>query len=120
MRSIFGKEPALIISFVGAVIAALAGMKLEFLNAGQAVALTSAVAAVLIAVTTRPVGPSLFVAAFTAVAALFGEYGLHWSDAMISGVGAVILAGFALFGIRPQVTPNTSPVPISPESGNVR
>lgn len=117
---IFGREPALIIGFVGAVLAALAGMNLSFLTAGQAVALTSAVAAVLIAVTTRPIGPSLFVAAFTAVAAFFGEYGLHWSDATISGIGAVILAGFALFGIRPAVTPNFDPAPIAPANGDIR
>lgn len=117
---IFGREPALIIGAVGAILTAFAAMELPGLNAGQAAALTGAIAAVLIAATTRPVGPSLFVAAFVAVGALFAEYGLEWSDTVIAGWSGVILAGFALFGIRPAVTPNASPAPIAPASGSIR
>ena len=36
------------------------------------------------------------------------------------GLTSVILAGFALFGIRPQVTPVKDQAPISPASGSVR
>jgi hypothetical protein len=117
---IFGKEPALIIGAVGALLTALAAMNLPGLNAGQAAALTGAATAVIIAVTTRPVGPSLFVAAFVAVGSLFGEYGLEWSDSVIAGWSGVILAGFALFGIRPAVTPKYDPAPIAPAQGEVR
>jgi len=105
---IFGREPSLWVGLAGAVLTAVAAMNVDFLNAGQAAALTAAFAGVLIAVTTRPIAPALFTAAFVAVAALFAEYGLHLSDAVIGGVMAVILAGFALAGIRPQVEPVTS------------
>lgn len=117
---IFGREPALIIAFIGAVLTWLAGMNVDFLTAGQAVAATTAITAVIIAVTTRPVAPGLYVAGVSALAALFSEYGLHWSDAAVTGLGGIILAGFALFGIRPQVTPNNDPQPIAPASGAIR
>lgn len=117
---LFGREPALVIAAIGAVLTALAAMNLPGLNAGQAAALAGAVTAVLIAVTTRPVGPSLFVAAFVAVGALFAEYGLEWSAEAIAGWSGVILAGFALFGIRPAVTPKADPAPIAPAQGDIR
>jgi hypothetical protein len=53
-------------------------------------------------------------------AALFAEYGLSVSEAAVTGLGAIILAGFALFGIRPQVTPVADPQPIAPATGAVR
>lgn len=111
---IFGREPALIIGFVGAVVTVLASLNLDWLNAGQAAALTSAITAVVIAIATRPIGPSVFVAAFTAVYALVAEYGLHWSDQTIAAISGLILAGFAFFGIRPQVTPAADPRVIGP------
>jgi AcrR family transcriptional regulator len=110
---VLGREPAAVIAFIGAVLTALAAVKLPWLNAGQAAALTAAFAGILIAVTTRPVAPALFTAAFVAVAALFGEYGLGLSDEVIGGVTAVILAGFALAGVRPQVTPVIDPRPVN-------
>lgn len=109
---VLNREPAAIIAFVGAVLTALAATQVEFLSAGQAAALTAAFAGVLIAVTTRPVAPALFTAAFVAVAALFGEYGLDLSDEVIGGVTAVILAGFTLAGVRPAVTPKADPRPL--------
>lgn len=120
MGKIFGREPAAIIGFAGAVLTALAAMNLEFLNAGQAAAITAAVAGALIAATTRPIAPALFTAAFVAVAALFGEYGLELSDAVIGGGTAVILAGFTLAGVRPAVTPKHDPANIAPTAGIVR
>lgn len=102
---IFGREPALILGFVGAVLAWAATLGLDWLNAGQATAAITFITAVVIALTTRPVGPALFVGAVSAGAALAAEYGLHWSDAAVASVGTIVLAGFALFGIRPQVSP---------------
>jgi hypothetical protein len=55
----------------------------------------------------------LFVGAVAAGAALFAEYNLAVSDAFVTGLGAIILTGFALLGIRPQVTPTADPRPIS-------
>jgi hypothetical protein len=122
MIRIFGREPALWIALIGAVATWLAGFGWEFLSAGQAVAITTAVTGLTIAATTRPVAPGLYVAAVSAVAAMFAEYGLHWSEAAVTGLGGIILAAFALFGIRPQVTPAIDPVPtaLSRNAGQVR
>ncbi|HEU4752327.1 MAG TPA: hypothetical protein VFU47_04390 [Armatimonadota bacterium] len=106
---ILGREPALWLSLIGAVITWAVSLGLDWLNAGQATALITFITGVVIAVTTRPIAPGLFVAAVSAGAALFAEYGLHWSEAAVTGLGAIILAGFALFGIRPQVTPAADP-----------
>jgi hypothetical protein len=117
---ILGREPALWIALIGSVLTWVAGLGLDFLNTGQAVAATVAITAVIIAATTRPVAPGLYVAAVGALAALFAEYGLHWSEAAVTGLGGIILAGFALFGVRPQVTPKNDPQPIAPATGAVR
>lgn len=115
-----GREPALWIAAVGALATWAVSLELDWLNAGQATAITTAISAVLIALTTRPIAPGLYVAAVAAGAALFAEYQLAVSDAFVTGLGMVILAGFALFGIRPQVTPAADQAPISPANGQVR
>lgn len=117
---IFGKEPALIVGFVAAVVAVVVGLNVDWLSAGAGVAVVAAVGAILTAATTRPVAPALFVGAFVAVAAVLAEYNYHLSDGLIAGAGGLILAAFALFGVRPQVTPTASPVPIAPATGNIR
>lgn len=117
---ILGREPALIVGFIGAVLTGAAGLGLDFLNAGQATAITTALTGLAVAATTRPVAPGLYVAALGPVAVLFAEYGLEWSAESVTAVGSIILAGFALFGIRPQVTPKTDQAPIAPANGAVR
>lgn len=117
---IFGREPALWIGLVGALVTWLVSLGLDWLNAGQATAITTAIAAGLIALTTRPVAPALFVGAVAAGSALFAEYNFAVSDAFVTGLGAIILAGFALFGIRPQVTPAADQAPTALSTGQVR
>lgn len=109
---IFGREPALWLALIGAGVTWGVSLGLDWLNAGQATAIITFVTAVVVALTTRPIGPPLFVGAVAAGAALFGQYGMHWSDAAVTGLGAIILAGFALVGIRPQGTPNNDPRPL--------
>jgi hypothetical protein len=110
-RLIFGREPALVIAFATAVIMWAVSLGLDWLNAGQATAAVAVVAAAVMAWTTRPIGPGVFVTLLAAVAALFAEYQLHWSDAAVTGLGAIIVAGFALYGVRDQVTPAADPRP---------
>lgn len=117
---IFGREPALWLAVIGALITWLVSFELGWLNAGQATAIITFITAAVIALTTRPIGPALFVAVVSAGAALFAEYGLHWSDAAVSGLGGLILTGFALFGIRPQVTPAADQAPTALNTGQVR
>lgn len=106
---IFGREPSLIIGFVAALGAVAAGLNLDWLSAGAAVAIVAAIGTAITAATTRPIAPSLFVGAFVAVAAVLAEYHYHLSDGFIAGVSGVIMASFALFGVRPQVTPRSDP-----------
>lgn len=101
------REPATIIGIVGSVLTAAAAMGLDFLSAGQAAAIVAFLSAGLIAARTRPVAPGLFVAAGSALVAIMAEYGLHLTDAWVGFLTALVLGGFALFGIRPQVAPAT-------------
>ena len=117
---IFGREPALWLALIGAAVTWLVSLGLDWLNAGQATAIVTFITAVTIALTTRPIGPPLFVGAVAAGAALFAEYNLAVSDAFVTGLGGIILTGFALFGIRPQVTPASDPQPIAPATGAIR
>ena len=107
--TIFGRDPALWIAFIGAAVTWGVSLKLGWLNAGQATAITTFISALLIAATTRPWAPPLFTGAVAAGAAMFAEYNLAVSDAFVTGLGMIILAGAALLGIRPQVTPNNDP-----------
>jgi hypothetical protein len=109
---IFGREPALIISWLAALGMLAGGLNISWLNAGQTTVIVAAIAALLLALTTRPVGPGLFVTASAALFAVFAEYGMTVSEATVSAVGGVIMASFALFGVRPQVTPAADPRPI--------
>ena len=109
---IFGREPALIIGLVGAIFTLASSLTISWLTAGQAAAIVAALSALLIAFTTRPVAPGLFTAGAVAVAAVFTEYGMTVPAAVVGGITGLILAGFALFGIRPQVTPVADPRPI--------
>lgn len=117
---IFGREPALIVGFVAAVVAVVVGLNVSWLSAGAGVAVVAAIGAIITAATTRPVAPALFVGAFVAVAAVLAEYNYHLSDGLISGAGGLILAAFALFGVRPQVTPAADQAPTTPAAGQVR
>lgn len=106
---IFGREPALWLALIGALVTWGVSLGLDWLNAGQATAIVTGVTALVIAFTTRPIAPALFVAALAPLASLFAEYGLNWSDASVTGLGAIILAAFAFFGVRPQATPAADP-----------
>lgn len=101
---ILGREPAAFIALIGSLLTVLAALNMPFLSAGQAAAAAAVVAAAVLAWTTRPVAPALLTGAFTALVALFSEYGLHLSDDLVGAVSAGILALFA-FIAREQVSP---------------
>jgi hypothetical protein len=117
---IFGREPALVMGAIGAVLAWIATLGFEWMNAGQSTALITFLSAGVIALTTRPWAPALFVGVISAGASLAAAYQLHWSEEAVTGLGTIVLAVCALFGIRSQVTPAADPAPISPATGNVR
>lgn len=117
---IFGREPALWLGLIGAALTWAVTLGLDWLNAGQSTAIITFLTGLVIAIMTRPWAPALFTGTLSALAAVFAEYGLHWSEASVTGLGGIILAGFALFGIRPQATPKADQAPISPANGQVR
>ncbi|MFC4146625.1 hypothetical protein ACFO0M_10190 [Micromonospora mangrovi] len=106
---IFGREPALVIGAIGSLITVLAALGVPGLSAGAAAAITALVTAGVTAWATRPVAPALYVGAVAAAASLLAEYGFHVSDGTVAAIGGAVVAGFALFGIRPQVTPRSDP-----------
>ncbi len=108
---LFKREPALIIAAVGAVVTMLVALKVPGVDAGAGTAITTFAAACIIAATTRPWSPALFTGIVAAGASLFAAYGLNVSEEVVTAIGSVILVGFALFGIRPQVTPKADPRP---------
>lgn len=101
------REPALIIGIIGSVLASAAALNLEWLSPAAAAGIVAFLTAALIAWRTRPVAPGLFVAAGSALVAVMAQYGLHLSDGWVGFLTSLVLGGFALFGIRPQVAPAT-------------
>lgn len=103
---IFGREPALIISTLSALLSLIVtfniGMSGE--QAGAIVAVTSAVFGAITAAMTRPIAPSAFTAVVAAGAALLAAYGLDVSAETVGATNAVVLAVLALL-TRSQVSP---------------
>lgn len=105
MGKIFGREPALVFGFVGALLTVLVSLNMPWLSAGAAAAFLAALTGVATAALTRPIAPGLYVAALGSTFALLAEYGFNASDALVAGLTGLLLAGFALFGVRPAVSP---------------
>jgi len=104
MKNLFGREPALWVTAVTAVLAMLGSLGLDVLTPGAAFAIAGVANAIIIAATTRPVGPPLFTGIFTAVVALLAQYGLDLSDQFVASVSTAIVALFALLA-RMQISP---------------
>lgn len=102
---ILGREPALVLGFVGALLTFLVSVNLDWLNAGQSAAILALLTGIVTAATTRPIAPALYSGLAAAAAAVLAEYGTSVSEATVAGVTGLILAGFALFGVRNQVSP---------------
>jgi hypothetical protein len=101
-----------VIAAIGSVVTFLVAIKVPGLYAGLGAAITTFLTATIIALTTRPIAPPLFTAAVSAGAALFSGYGIEVSNEVVASVSALVLAGLALFAVRPQVTPAGDPRPI--------
>jgi hypothetical protein len=108
---LWGREPALVIAAIGAVLTTLAALNVPGIDAGAAAAITAFISACVIAWTTRPAAPALFTGVVTALAALLVEYGLNVSDGTVAAVSGTVLAGFALI-TRGQVEPKTEAVAV--------
>lgn len=102
---LFGREPALVLGLIGATLTTLVSFNVPFLSAGAAAAIMALLTAGVTALLTRPIAPALFVGVLTAGVALVAEYGYTVSDQVVASLTGLLLAAFALFGIRPQVRP---------------
>lgn len=112
----FGREPALVIQGIGAVLAALVVFGLPGVNDTLVAAVTGVLTAGAAAWTAwhvQPVAPSVFGALVSAVVALLSV--LHVYDVTQQQAGAIQLAVAALVAIltRPQQEPVTSPAKAS-------
>jgi uncharacterized membrane protein required for colicin V production len=103
----FGREPALVIQGLGAVLSTLVVFGLPGLNDGLVAAITAVLTAGAAAWTAwhvQPVAPSVFGGFIGAGATLLASLGFHLTQQQ---TGAVTLAVAALVAIltRPQQTP---------------
>lgn len=103
---IFGREPALIVSTISAVLSLIVtfNVGLSGEQAGATVAIISALFGAVAAAATRPIAPAAFTAVVAAGAALLAAYGLNVSAEMVGATNAVVLAVLALL-TRGQVSP---------------
>lgn len=103
---IFGREPALIISTVSAVLSLVVTFNIGMTGeqAGAIVAAVSASFGAIAAAMTRPIAPTAFTAVVAAGAALLAAYGLNVSAETVGAVNAVVLSVLALLA-RGQVSP---------------
>jgi hypothetical protein len=106
---IMGREPAAVVAALGSILVVVAALNVPWLNAGQAAAITAAVASLILVFTTRPVAPALVTGIVSTGAALFAEYGLEAPEATVAAISAAVLAVFALIS-REQVSPVETPV----------
>ena len=111
---IFGREPALILQSLGAVLSLgiALGLPLTTEQAGLAVAVVSAVFGAVAAAMTRPVAPQTFVAVVAAVSALTASFGFEVSPETVGGLNAVIVSVLALLG-RAQSSPANPAAPVA-------
>ncbi len=104
------REPALYIGLIGSVLTFLVSLNLSWIDAGAAAAILALITGGVTAVFTRPVAPALYSGLVAAVAAVLAEYAVNVPDSVVSSLSGLVLAPFALFGVRTQVTPSSATV----------
>lgn len=109
---ILGREPALWFALLGSVIVLLGTLGFHALTGEQAgliVGAINAAAAILTALTTRPISPSVFTGFVAALAAVAMSYGLHVTPEQLGMVNFIVLNGLALL-TRGQISPTETAV----------
>jgi hypothetical protein len=108
----FGREPALMIQTIAALLALFVGFGVPGLNDGLVAAITAlltAVAAAWTAFHVRPVAPALFTGVIVSGATLLAAFGIDLSQPQVSLVTAGVVAVMSLL-MRAQVTPEHDPI----------
>lgn len=115
-RQWFGREPALVIAAISAILTMLVGLGLPGLNDQVAAAITTvfvAAATVYQAFAVQPVAPTVFSGLIVAAAALLSLLGVVQLDQVqVAMVTATVAAVMALV-VRAQSTPVHDPLPLT-------
>lgn len=120
---IFGREPTVYITIVGAVLSYLVMLGFSGLSDLQAAAIMGVLTALVATINgllVKPFNPAFMNGLIAAVAGLLVAYSVQVSPEQINAVQAIALAVGGLWAVRDQVTPKSDAVPISPETGRIR
>lgn len=104
---IFGYEPAIVVGALVSVINLIGTFGISYFNPDNAAAIVivvNALAAILMAWTTRPIAPSLFTSLVSAVLALGATYGLQLPAETVLAINAAVYPILMLIA-RGQVSP---------------
>lgn len=104
---IFGREPALWLAVIQAALGVLVGFQLDGLSAEQAaiwLSLTNALIAVVQALLTRPIAPTVFTNALAILATLGAAYGLDWGQELVASLNLLVVAVVTLIA-RGEISP---------------
>lgn len=108
----FGREPALVIQTIAALLALFVGFGVPGLNDGLVAAITAlltAAAAAWTAYHVRPIAPAVFTGVITTGATLLAAFGVDLSQSQVSLVTAAAATVMGLL-MRAQVTPEHDPI----------
>jgi hypothetical protein len=100
-------EWALVAAAIAAILNWIVGFNFNGLSAEQAslvMTAINAVAALVVAMRTRPVPPGVFVYLISSLAALAAAYGLEWSQEAVGTFTAAVIAVLGMLH-RVQVSP---------------
>lgn len=106
-KLILGREPALWMAALQALLAIAVGFHWDGLNAEQAalwLSATNAIIGIVMAWTTRPLAPTVFTNAFSIVATLTAAYGLDLGQELVGSINAAIVAIVILIA-RGEISP---------------
>jgi hypothetical protein len=109
---VFGREPALVVATLTALIMFAGTLGFSALGENQAglwVAAVNAVFAAFLAWTTRPLSPGVFAMALSALIALGAGYGVNLTEVQINGLNG-LLVPILMFLTRGQVAPQETAV----------
>lgn len=108
---IFGREPAVVLGFISSVLSLFVafGLGLTHEQSVTIIAVLSGLGGLAAAFMTVPRTPGVVMAAVSSLAAALAGFGLELGDQQVAALNFVILNAFALFGVRPQVTPDPEP-----------
>jgi len=115
MQKFLGREPALVIAAINALIMIVGTMGFGVFNneqAGVSVAVVNAAAGVLTALVTRPIGPAAFTSFIAAVLALLAAYQVNIPGETVAAINAAVyplLAFLTRGNVSPVETAVTKP-----------